>query len=211
MDHDQIAHECSTLGSRKTQGELGTAIAAIVLSYSPRDMQQMRRNFSRTIRDFPPEYRERLEETVVGHLHGTYQAIQRMQELRNFSRMREPLAPTAVDFWKMVAAQCASGDGEQVRARFLKFLLEGFCMFVQGLPGHPVGMPFPGGDRVAVVEGVFYCPVREKANDVDAALCPFCPALQTPEVGYLKPPVKGSEYRKQEFIRNTYEHHHFNG
>lgn len=211
MDHDQIAHECSTLGSKKTRGELGTAIAAIVLSYSPRDVQQMRRNFSRTIRDFPPEYRERLEETVVGHLHGTYQAIQRMQELRNFSRMREPLAPTAVDFWKMVAAQCASGDGEQVRARFLKFLLEGFCMFVQGLPGHPVGMPFPGGDRVAVVEGVFYCPVREKANDVDAALCPFCPALQTPEVGYLKPPVKGSEYRKQEFIRNTYEHHHFNG
>ncbi len=72
-------------------------------------------------------------------------------------------------------------------------------------------MPFPGGDRVAVVEGTYYCPVREKANDVDAALCPFCPALQTPEIGYLKPPVKGSEYRKQEFIRTTYEHHHFNG
>ncbi len=211
MDHDQIAHECSTLGSKKTRGELGTAIAAIVLSYSPRDVQQMRRNFSRTIRDFPPEYRERLEETVVGHLHGTYQAVRRMQELRNFSRMREPLAPEATGFWKMVAAQCAAGDEEQVRARFLKFLLEGFCMFVQGLPGHPVGMPFPGGDRVAVVEGVYYCPVREKANDVDAALCPFCPALQTPEIGYLKPPVKGSEYRKQEFIRTTYEHHHFNG
>ena len=211
MDCDQIAHECSSLSSKKTRGELGTAVAAIVLSYLPRDMQQMGWNFSETIRDFPPEYRERLEETVIGHLHGTYQAIQRMHELRNFTRMREPLAPIAADFWKMVATQCASGDEEQVRARYLKFLLAGFCMFVQRLPGHPVGMPFPGGDRVAVIEGVYYCPVREKANDVDAALGPFCPALQTPEIGYLQPPVNGSEYRKQEFIRNTYEHHHFNG
>jgi uncharacterized protein (UPF0305 family) len=211
MHYDRIAHECSSLSSKKTRGALGTAVAAIVLSYSPRDMQQMRRNFSETIRDFPSEYRERLEGTVIGHLHGTYQTIQRMHELRNFTRMREPLAPIAADFWKMVAAQCSSGDEEQVRARYLKFLLAGFCMFVQGLPGHPVGMPFPGGDRVAVIEGVYYCPVREKANDVDAALCPFCPALQTPEIGYLKPPVNGSEYRKQEFIRNTYEHHHFNG
>ncbi len=211
MDHDQIARECSTLGSMKTRGELGTAVAVIVLSYSPRDMQRMRRNFSATIRDFALEFGQRLEETVIGHLHGTYQAIRRMHELRTFARMREPLAPGAADFWKMVAAQCATGNEEQVRVRFLKYLLEGFCMFVQGLPGHPVGMPFPGGDRVAVVEGVYYCPVREKANDVDSALCPFCPALQTPEIGYLRPPVKGSEYRKQEFIRNTYEHHHFNG
>jgi len=211
MDHDQIAKQCTTLGSKRTQGELGAAIAALVLSYSPRDMQQMRRNFSESIRDFPPEYREKLEESIAGHLHGTYQAIQGMQGLRKFFRMREPIAPGAAAYWKMVAAQCSSGTGEQVRGRFLKFLLEGFCMFVQGLPGHPVGMPFPGGDRVTVIEGVYYCPVREKANDVDAALCPFCPARQTPEIGYLKPPVKGSEHRKQEYIEQTYKYHHFNG
>lgn len=211
MDLNQIARECSVLSGKRTRGELGTAVAAIVLSYSPRDMQKMRRNFSETIRDFPAEYRKQLEGAVAGHLQGTYQAVQRMQEPRNFAHMREPLPQTAVDFWRMVAAQCSIGSEEQVRVRFLKFLLEGFCMFVQGLPGHPVGMPFPGGDRVAVIEGVYYCPVREKANDVDAALCPFCPALQTPEIGYLKPPVNGSEYRKQEFIRNCYDHHHFNG
>jgi len=211
MDNDQIANECTTLGSKRTRGELGAAIAALVLSYSPRDMQQMRRNFSESIRDFPSEYRERLEETVAGHLRGTYQAIRRMHDLRSIAGMNEPVAPGAVDFWKMVAAQCSSGDEEQVRVRFLKYLLAGFCMFVQGLPGHPVGMPFPGGDRVAVIEGVYYCPVREKANDVDAALCPFCPAQQTPEIGYLKPPVKGSEHRKQEFIEQTYRYHHFNG
>ena len=211
MNHDQIAHECSMLGSTKTRGELGAAIAARVLAYSPRDMQQMRRNFSQSIKDFAPEYRAGLEETVAGHLNGTYQSVRRMQDLRSFDYMHEPVPPGAAGFWAMVATQCAVGKEEQVRVRFLKFLLAGFCMLVLGLPGHPVGMPFPGGDREALVDGVYYCPVREKVNDVDSALCPFCPALQTPEIGYLRPPVKGSEYRKQEFIEQTYRHHHFNG
>jgi uncharacterized protein (UPF0305 family) len=211
MDCTHIAGDCSTLWSKKTTGELGQAIAVIVLMYSPRDLQQMRGNFSDTVQDFNPDYREKLEETITGHLHGTYQAIRRMHELKNFVQMRESLAMNAGDYWKMVAAQCTSGGDEQVRLRFLKFLLAGFCMFVQGLPGHPVGMPFPGGDKVEVIEGVYYCPVREKANDVDSALCPFCPALQTPEIGYLKPPVNASKHRKQEFINNCYDHHNFNG
>ncbi len=211
MDHRQIAEACSILSAKKTRGELGQAIAGIVQSYSPRDLQQLRRNFSRTIRDFTPEYRDRLEKTIAGHLHGTFQALRRMHELRTFDRMEGPLAQIASGYWTMVAAQCSTGSEEQDRLRFLKFLLEGFCMLVQGLPGHPVGMPFPGGDRVAVIDGTYYCPVREKANDVDSALCPFCPALQTPEIGYLKPPVQGSEYRKQEFIEQTYKYHHFNG
>ena len=115
-----------------------------------------------------------------------------MNQQGNFTRMREPLAANAGDYWKMVAVQCAAGDDEQIRFRFLKFLLAGFCMFVQELPGHPVGMPFPGGDKVEIIDGIYYCPVREKANDVDAALCPFCPALQTPEIGYSNRRSRGA-------------------
>ncbi len=33
-----------------------------------------------------------------------------------------------------------------------------------------------GEDRVALLDGVYYCPVRENAIDVDSGLCPFCPA-----------------------------------
>ncbi len=148
MDCKQIAGECSTLRSKKTTGELGEAIAAIVLLYSPRDLQQMQWNFSETVQDYNQDYRRRLEETITGYLHGTYLALRRMHGLKNFSTMREHLATDAGDYWKMVSAQCSSGDEEQIRLRFLKFLLAGFCMFVQGLPGHPVGMPFPGGDKV---------------------------------------------------------------
>jgi uncharacterized protein (UPF0305 family) len=211
VDCKQIKGECLALRSKRTRGEIGQAIAAIVLSYSPRDLQQMRWNFSETIRDINPEYREKLEDTITGHLHGTYQALLGMQQLGNFAHMKEPIGAGAGEYWKMVAVQCSSGEEEQVRLRFLKFLLAGFCMFVQGLPGHPVGMPFPGGDKVAVIDGVYYCPVREKANDVDSALCPFCPALQTHEIGYLKPPVNAGRQRKQEYIQNCYDYHNFNG
>jgi uncharacterized protein (UPF0305 family) len=211
MIYKEIAGKCSELGSVKTRGELGQAIAEIVLSYSPRDLQRMRWNFAGKIQDINPELRKKLEETITGHLHGTYQALRRMNQQRNFTRMGELLAKDAGAYWKMVAARCSADDAEKIRLRFLKFLLSGFCMFVQELPGHPVGMPFPGGDKVEIIDGIYYCPVREKANDVDSALCPFCPALQTPEIGYLKPPVKASRHRKQEFLRQTFDKHHYNG
>jgi len=206
-----IHNKCNMLAAKKTRGELGMAIATIVLTYSPRDLQQMKWNFSEKIRDINPEYRKRLEETITGYLHGTYQNMRLMNQQGSFVSMHEAVPAGAPAYWKMVDVQCATGNDEEGRLRFLKFLLPGFCMFVQGIPVHPVGMPFPGGDKVEVIDGIYYCPVRTKANDVDAALCPFCPALQTPEIGYLKPPVNASEHRKQEFIRNCYDFHNFNG
>lgn len=211
MNHEEIAGKCLNLESKKTLGELGQAITEVVLSYSPRDLQQMRGNFSGKIHDLNPELRNKLEETITGHLHGTYQALRLMNQQGKFTRMGELLPKYTGAYWKMVAARCSAGDAEKVRLRFLKFLLSGFCMFVQELPGHPVGMPFPGGDKVEVIDGTYYCPVREKANDVDSALCPFCPALQTPEAGYLKPPVNASRHRKEEFLRQTFDRHHYNG
>ncbi|HUT38588.1 MAG TPA: DUF2115 domain-containing protein [Methanoregula sp.] len=205
-----IPGDCDLLGSKKTRGDLGRAIAAIVLAYSPRDLQQMKWNFAEKIRDIDPAYRKRLEETITGYLHGTYQNVRLMNQQGAFSSLREPVPDDARAFWDMVAVQCTKGNDED-RLRFLKFLLAGFCMLVQELPGHPVGMPFPGGDKVEVIDGLYYCPVRTKANNVDAALCPFCPALQTPEIGYLRPPVNASEHRKQEFIKNCYDFHNFNG
>ncbi len=211
MNSEEIAAKCSELESLKTRGELGRAIAEIVLSYSTKDLQRMRWNFAGKVRDINPELRKKLEATITAHLHGTYQALRLMNQQGIFTRMGGPVAKEAGAYWKMVAARCAADDAEKVRLRFLKFLLSGFCMFVQELPGHPVGMPFPGGDRVETIDGIYYCPVREKANDVDSALCPFCPALQTPDMGYLKPPVKGSRHRKHEFLRQTFDRHHYNG
>lgn len=206
-----IRDECEQLMSKNTRGDLGSTIADIVLLYSPHDLEQMRWNFSEKIRDYSPEYRKNLEEAITSHLHGTFQHIRLMHQQGLFSSMQEKIADNAPEYWKLVVRHCTTGRDKDDQLRFLKFLLSGFCMYVQGIPGHPVGMPFPGGDKVEYIDGIYYCPVRVKANDVDAALCPFCPARQTPEIGYLKPPVNASEHRKQEFIKNCYDFHHFNG
>ena len=105
-------------------------------------------------------------------------------------------------YWNMVADLCRPGTGD-LRLRFLKFLLAGFCMIVQQEPGDPVGMRFPGGDRVELIDGVYYCPVRDKAGDVDVALCPFCPGQQTPGSRDLKPPVNASDHRNRNLSRTA--------
>ena len=206
-----IAEVCRRLGAARTREELGSCIAPLVLSFSPADIQQMVRNFSRQVADVEPGYRERVTEKVSEHLLGTFQRIRLMSQQGSFSPLQDPPDASAPRFWEMVAGECRGPPGSEVSLRFLKYLLAGFTMFVLREPAHAVGTPFPGGDTVQLHDGVYYCPVREKANDVGGALCPFCPAVQTPAVGYLRPPLNGSEHRKQEFLRTTYDHHHFNG
>jgi len=207
-----IFRQCRDLQQAKTRGELGDRIAVLVLQYSPSDIQRMRRNFSNRIQDITPEYRDRLTKKITEYLLGTYQRIRLLQQQGVFKTMHEPVTNQPKKYWDMAVAQCQDTDGRDAPdLRFLKYLLSGFCMLVLREPGHPAGTPFPGGDSVQFTRGVYYCPVREKANDVDAALCPFCPALQTPEIGYLRPPVNPSEHQKQEFIEHCHKFHNFNG
>jgi len=210
-EENVIFEACNTLASITTKGNLGAAIAGIVSTYSPHDLTRMKINFSHKIDSFTPEYKKELKETIASFLDGTYQTIRLMNQQGSFAAMREPVRDNSQKYWMMVARQCSRGDNQGNRLRFLKYLLSGFCMYVREVPGHPVGMPFPGGDKVDYIDGIYYCPVRTKGHDEDTALCPFCPARQTPDIGYLKPPIKGSEHRKQEFIKNTYDYHHFNG
>jgi uncharacterized protein (UPF0305 family) len=206
-----IAAECRDLRSASTRGELGTKIAILVLRHSPRDIEQMKRNFGKKVEDLSPEYRDQLTRKINEHLLGTYQAVRLRQQQGSFGAMRDAVTPLNQSYWAMVEGQCSARGEGSPRIRFLNYLLAAFCMFVLNEPAHPAGTPFPGGDTVQVIDGIWYCPVREKAGDVDSALCPFCPAHQTPVIGYLRPPVDGSEHRKQEFIDNCYRYHNFNG
>jgi uncharacterized protein (UPF0305 family) len=207
-----ITRECRILKNAATRGQLGKEIARLVLAFSPADIQQMKQNFATKILTLTPEYRQELTTKINEHLLGTYQRIRLAQQQGTFATLNESLTAEQGTYWDMVSRQCRDDEpGDAPRIRFLKYLLAGYCMLVLGEPGHPVGTPFPGGDRVEILEGTCYCPVRDKSNDVDAALCPYCPAEQTPEVGYLRPPTGKSEHRKQEFIDNCYRYHNFNG
>jgi len=211
MENGSLKGDFETLRSQNTRGELGKAIAAAIKDYSPQDLKRMQWNFSGKIKNINPLYRRQLEKTINGHMVDTWEKIRLMSQQGSFTPMKEPLPEESGKYWTMVSKKCSTGDFAKDKIRFLKYLLAGFCIFVQKIPPHPVGMTFPGGDKVQQIDGIYYCPVREKAGDVDSALCPFCPAKQTPGVGYLKPPREGSEHRKQEYLRNTFDFHHYNG
>lgn len=207
-----IDQKCRELQQAKNRGDLGERISLLVLQYSPVDIQRMKQNFNTKIQDITPEYRDQLAKKISEHLMGTYQRIRLLQQQAVYKTMSEPITEHQMKYWDMTAEQCRRDVGGDTPAiRFLKYLLAGFCMIVLNEPGHPAGTPFPGGDSVQCIYGIYYCPVREKASDVDAALCPYCPALQTPEIGYLRPPVNASEHRKQEFIEHCHKFHNFNG
>jgi uncharacterized protein (UPF0305 family) len=209
---ETIRQQCRELQEANTRCELGEGIARLVLTHSPAEIQRMKRNFETKVQDLSPDYRDQLTKKITEHLLGTFQRIRLAQQQGTFRSMQSPVAKEQKTYWEMVAGQCSEEKGvDEPALRFLKYLLAGYCMLVLDEPGHPAGTPFPGGDRVELTDGIYYCPVREKANDVDSALCPFCPARQTPGIGYLRPPTNPSESRKQEFIDNLYRYHNFNG
>ena len=70
-----VSRDCTRFKTQRTRGELGAALARVVLLYSPRDIRQMEQNFGNSIRDLTPEYRKELEDAITGHLLGTYQMI----------------------------------------------------------------------------------------------------------------------------------------
>ncbi|MFA4876583.1 MAG: DUF2115 domain-containing protein [Methanoregula sp.] len=207
-----IPSACRRLKDAKTRGELGEHIARLVSIYRPVDIQQMKRNFETKARDLTPEYREELTGKITESLLGTYQRIHLSNQQGLFKTLIRPVGDEQKKYWDMVAGQCRDdGEGDGPHLRFLKYLLSGYCMLVLDEPGHPPGTPFPGGGKVEYTGGIYYCPVRDKANDVDSALCPYCPARQTPNIGYLSPATKPNERQKQEFIDNCYRFHNFNG
>jgi len=57
-------------------------------------------------------------------------------------------------------------------------LIYGYAMLLAEKPGHPVGMPFPGGWTVKEKNGIILCPIRDKEKDLPQALCNYCPAIQ---------------------------------
>ena len=57
-----------------------------------------------------------------------------------------------------------------------------YTTFILNEPIHVVGTEFPGGFKVKVENGTYYCPVKEKQKDNPDAVCGFCIAEQDPEL-----------------------------
>ncbi|KLK89346.1 hypothetical protein SZ63_02695 [Methanoculleus sediminis] len=174
-----VRHVCARLRSAKTRRELAKVLYHAVSGYSLFDLQEMRGRVERDLRSVPAGYRRRLYPSVMEQIfetHHTLIAAGRRGDLEDGMR---PLPGEYQDFCDMVEKTCLREDEEERHLELLYFLLAAFNIFVLDRPAHPVGTPFPGGLEVEVRNGEYLCPVREKADDVDNALCPYCPAKQS--------------------------------
>jgi len=186
---DEIAKICARLGDAGTCGDLGLLIGEVALSYSVFELQVISGHLRREVAALPSPYREAVGPHFTAQIFGAHHHLLLMYRSGAFSQMQTPFADPALlaDYLAMIPASCLRSNDERPgvsrhlrtpRHRLFYYLMTGFMIFVLGRPGHPVGMPFPGGFFVLEEENRFLCPIREKEQDLPFSICNFCPAEQ---------------------------------
>jgi len=186
-----------------TKGELLSFLAEAVMRYRLEDLEQMNANFGHKVEKISASYREKLLPKIHEQIFGTHHSMLLMYREGGADRMDTPLRAVFPEFCEMVREDCMQKAHKKDRhILFLKYLLSAFTMFVIERPAHPVGTPFPGGQIVDEWDGVCYCPVRDKSNDVAFSLCQFCPAIQGDELLYPWSRSVRRKREKQECLEN---------
>jgi uncharacterized protein (UPF0305 family) len=163
----------------RSKEALAAIIAGEVATYTLYDLAYIRAALERELRYVPPHYRAKLEPKVMEHLFGVHHTIMAGYRTGKFNGYQGPIQDKLVEFCDMLLGLPGLDEDWDLRHDLLYYLIEAFTLFVCDLPGHPVGTPFPGGFIVEKRDGVYYCPVREKEDDVKTSICPFCPARQS--------------------------------
>jgi len=179
------------LGAARTKGELGSLLAREILKYTLFDLQIIGGRLNNEIDKLPSPYREAIRPYFREQLFGKHHELLALHHTRAFGRMNEPIHdPETFDkFCGMLSEGCFSWNDSSERNpyfrnpknRFFYYLVAAFTMFVLDEPGHPVGMPFPGGFFVEQRGRDYYCLIRDKEKEIFYSICNFCPAHQTEE------------------------------
>jgi uncharacterized protein (UPF0305 family) len=184
MEKESLRTRIAALSARMRRAQskegLATIIAEEVASYTLQDLLQLRASVERDLRHVPPGYRAKLQPKMMEHLFGTHHAIMAGHRKGRFDGFHGSMEGNLGEFCDMLLG-IPDRDGDEGDPRLVLFyyLIAAFTIFVCELPGHPVGTPFPGGFIVEEREGTYYCPVREKEDDVETSICPYCPAEQS--------------------------------
>jgi uncharacterized protein (UPF0305 family) len=188
---DVIRDIAFRLQSALTKGELGVIIAQEILVYSLFDLQIIGGRLNSDIEKLPSPYREAIRPYFREQLFGKHHKLLSQYRSGAFTRMKGPVRDreTFEKFCAMLPEGCFVWEdtGERnpyfqnPRNRLFYYLIAAFTMFVLEEPGHPVGMPFPGGFTVEQRGREYYCLIRDKEKEVFSSICNFCPAKQTEE------------------------------
>ncbi|MDD3622422.1 MAG: DUF2115 domain-containing protein [Methanofollis sp.] len=183
---DLIHAAVARFAACRTRGQLGEAIAEELKRYSLFDLQVIGGGMKREVDPLPEPYRSRVRPYFEAQLFGAYHRAMKAYRSGEFERMDEAI-PDRERFEKFVALVpdgCLKNNGETEFGlggplnTFFYYLVTGYAMFVEGGPGHPVGTPFPGGFAVERRGEKFFCPIRDKEDDVPFSICNVCPAEQ---------------------------------
>ena len=187
-----IRNSVSRLASARTRGELGSVVAGEISRYSLFDLQIIGGRLNSDIEKLPSPYREAIRPYFREQLFGKHHKLISMERSGAFDRLTGPIhdRETFVKFCAMLADGCFVWEdtGERnpyfqnPKNRLFYYLIAAFTMFVLEEPGHPAGMPFPGGFSVEQRGSEYYCLIRDKEKDVSWSICNFCPAHQTEEL-----------------------------
>jgi hypothetical protein len=175
----------------RSRGELGSLVASEVLSYSLFELQVIGGRLNNEIDKLPSPYRERIRPYFLEQLFGAHHRLIAMHRGGEFAYLSGPVNDPATfsAFCDMLPSGCFAWDDvnernphlRQPRNRLFYYLISAFTMFVVEEPGHPVGMPFPGGYTVEKRGREYYCLIRDKEKEVPHSICNFCPAQQSEE------------------------------
>jgi hypothetical protein len=179
------------LCSVRTRGELGAVITGEVQKFSLFELQVIGGRMYAEVEKLPSPYRERIRPYFTEQLFGAHHRLIAMHRSGQFSRMTAPLSDPAtfVEFCRMLPLGCFLQNDQSEgnihfrnpRNRLFYYLMAAFTMFVLDEPGHPAGMPFPGGFTVEKRVDGYYCLIRDKEKEIFWSICNFCPAKQTEE------------------------------
>jgi uncharacterized protein (UPF0305 family) len=164
------------------KAELAERLYAELAKYSVFDLQAISASLEYDINVLPSPYRERVRPYFLEQYFRRYGAIMAMRERGHFSKLHNDIRDIELfrDYCRTAAEFRPSADDERNGPFFGHFyyVVSAFYMFVLDEPGHPEGMPFPGGFTVKKKPDGYYCPIRDKEKDVTYSICNFCPAKQ---------------------------------
>ena len=184
----RVCEAVRRMGEARTRGELGEAIAREVEKFTLAELQAIGGSIKNEVDRLPSLYREKIRPYFHKQFFGTHHQLLRMFRSGAFRQMKQPVTEpeTFEKFLAMVPEGCLGQPadsvtefrfGRPVRSLFY-YLLSAFSMFVMDEPGHPVGTPFPGGFMVEWRGQEYFCPIRDKEEEIPFSICNFCPAKQ---------------------------------
>ena len=169
--------------------ELARELADEIKRFSVYDLQYVSARLEKDIINLPSPYREKIRPYFMEQYFGRYNRIMFMSGSGELEKIEGEIKDPELfrDFCHMITArypdlELQDESEEDISSSpfnsLFYYLISIFYMFVLDEPGHPVGMPFPGGFTVRESDGVVYCPIRNKEKDVEYSICNFCPAKQ---------------------------------